>query len=464
MGKRIFQSLVLLCIPVLTSCTTLRDYPSQIAPIHQEYAYGQYAAAAQKIEKAAKKRGKSPDRLLWYLEEGAIKRAKGDYIASNQAFEKAETVLNDFDNRATISTRGVAAEAAAALTNLNALPYTGYAYDRIMVNTYKCLNYLALGQLAEAKVEILRAYEEQKQALERYQKQIAEAEISSAKQGVKSSAINNDSRFQQSFAKNYSEIQKLKIYADYVNPLTSYLDGILFYASGISGADLERARKDWERVSEMIGNNDYVIQDINEVSAKISGQPREPIVYVLFENGLGPIRDEIRIDLPIFAQNITYVGAAFPTLKFNPPTIKSLIIESDEQEQYETVLLANMDAIVAQEFDNQLKLTIIKTLIASTLKATMQYQLEKEVGPIGKYSAALYSFITNRADQRSWTSLPKEIQFARFQKPKRNWLTLRNGYNQSQVKVELPEGNIILIYVKAPRGFETMTYNTMVLR
>jgi hypothetical protein len=46
-----------------------------------------------------------------------------------------------------------------------------------------------------------------------------------------------------------------------------------------------------------------------------NGQPLTPTTYVIFETGCAPQRGPIRIDIPIIVTKVSYVGAAFPTLK-----------------------------------------------------------------------------------------------------------------------------------------------------
>ena len=69
----------------------------------------------------------------------------------------------------------VSREALATVTNLKNLPYEGFAYDKIMMNTYKALNYLELGDFERARVELNRAYERQKDAIHINSKRIEKA-------------------------------------------------------------------------------------------------------------------------------------------------------------------------------------------------------------------------------------------------------------------------------------------------
>jgi hypothetical protein len=95
---------------------------------------------------------------MWRLEEGSAEFAAGNYKQSIKAFEHAEAVLKDFDNRAEINVREAGAEVGAVVTNLNALPYRSNYVEIILLNAYKALDYFALGDASGARVELRRMY------------------------------------------------------------------------------------------------------------------------------------------------------------------------------------------------------------------------------------------------------------------------------------------------------------------
>ena len=395
-------------------CSTMNNYTAEGLFSYNQYRDGRFAEAASNFEPGTDRPSRKSNAVLWNLEKGAILRAAGKINDSNKAFQIAEKIIGDFDSRATVSARSTGSEVLSLMTNLNALPYKGYAYDRIMLNTYKALNYISLGSLDSARVELLRAYEQQKNAIFKYKKDIEKAEKEAESRQINLDRLRNDKEFRHQFDQNYEALNELVLYKDYVNPMTVYLDGILFLAAARNGVDLERARKDFNRVKSMIGDNAYLQEDIYAVEKLISGTSIEPVVYILFENGVAPIKREIRIDVPVGFEEVSYIGAAFPALEFQPASIERLILSDDSGKIAETTLLSDMDAVIAQEFRNQLDVTILRTILASAVKAAAQYELRRNFGALGRISGTLYSIITTNADLRTWMSLPKEFQFARI--------------------------------------------------
>ncbi|MBI4000735.1 MAG: hypothetical protein HY348_03015, partial [Nitrospira defluvii] len=89
----------------------------------------------------------SRNRLLYSMERGMTLHLAGDYVQSNSQLENAAQEVEQ------LYTRTIRTETAAFLTNDNMLPYEGDAYEHVMINVIKALNYAAMGQLMEAVVE-----------------------------------------------------------------------------------------------------------------------------------------------------------------------------------------------------------------------------------------------------------------------------------------------------------------------
>ncbi len=87
------------------------------------------------------------NRLLYSMDRGMTLHLAGDYVQSNSQLESAAQEVER------LYTRTIRTETAAFLTNDNFLPYEGDAYEHVMINVIKALNYAAMGQLTEAVVE-----------------------------------------------------------------------------------------------------------------------------------------------------------------------------------------------------------------------------------------------------------------------------------------------------------------------
>ena len=128
--------------------------------------------------KMADKNANNKDAIIWRLEQGAVLRGDGKYEDSNKAFDQAQEKMDEYAQKAKVR---VGQEAGALLSNQANLDYEGRAYDGIMLNTYKALNYLQLGEPDKARVELIRAYQRQQDAVEDNQKRIEKVQDEAAK-------------------------------------------------------------------------------------------------------------------------------------------------------------------------------------------------------------------------------------------------------------------------------------------
>ena len=104
----------------------------------------------------------SSDRLLVFQERGRIAQIAGNFLESKLDFEAAIERYAALDDRAKISVSEIGGQSLALLANDTAIPYEREEYERIFVYNYQALNYLFLGQLEAALVEVRRAANEQK--------------------------------------------------------------------------------------------------------------------------------------------------------------------------------------------------------------------------------------------------------------------------------------------------------------
>ena len=541
-----------------TGCTTYQQQNKVILCWQQ----GNLTNAVAEATKMADQNAKNKDAIIWRLEQGAVLRANGQYQDSNKAFDQAQEKIDQYAQEAKVK---LGHEAGALLSNQANLPYEGRAYDGIMLNTYKALNFLALGETDKARPELIRAYQRQQDAVEDNKKRIEAAQAqatntttatttatttttttttttsnvstadttapapsdslagslfkkrakSSTSATANASATTNttvatsnnnsaavdkaqkDPKFQAQMQGAYTNLDNLKPYANYVNPFTVYLDGLYFMANAADASDLERAHKSFERVSAFASDNDYVKQDLATVNDLINGKPLTPTTYIIFETGCAPVRDQIRIDIPIIVTRVSYVGAAFPTLKPQGNYATSLTVtvnntttttnsstttassttstansttsttnsttattssttSTANSTTATTSLVASMDSVIGLDFKNELPIIIAKTIAATVTKAIAAYAINQAAsqqsdiaGLFSQIGTAIYQAAVNIADTRTWTTLPKEFQVCRIPTPPDRKIDLATADGLQKTSVTIGDGTINIIYVKS---------------
>jgi hypothetical protein len=455
--SRVFYLLlVLIAAGFVSGC---RTYNQQGEKILQAYRHGDLIVAEQEATKKADDKMGGKDAIIWRLEQAAILRSAAKIETSNRAFDQAQERIDGYAQAAKIK---LASEAGALLSNQANLPYRGRAYDGIMLNTYKALNYLQLGAPDRARVELIRARQRQQEAVEDNKKRIEktqeEVEELQAKDQRAIEAARENSQFKAQMESNFGGLDKLAAFGDYENPFTVYLDGLFFMATATGNSDLENARFSLKRVSGFAPDNKFLKADLEAIEGVLRGRPIPPTTYVIFETGCAPIRDQIRIDIPILVASVSYVGAAFPKLVNQGDFMPSLTVTANGKTET-TAMVCSMDSVIGRDFKNELPTIVTKTLASTVTKATAAYfaneatrKADDTAGAVMKLATAAYQAAVNIADCRTWNTLPKEFQVCRILTPPDRRIELFGSTSGQRMIVTVGEGVFNIVYVKAING------------
>lgn len=404
------------------------------------------------------------DGLLWCLNAASAALAAGEYKRAVDLLDRAEALSGDADLEGVLSKTGGAV--AEILVNRNVLGYEPRQYDRIFINSYKALAFLAMGDMDNARVELNRAFDRQRRAVEFFQAEIARARDAAERQRTGSNLdVQRIAQASHEQAARMADEEQWKPYPDYVNPLATYLNGLFFLLAGHDAGDLDKALNSLRRVRGMIGDNPYLEQDIALAESWISGsgnrRDTEPSVWVLFENGLAPDLVEARFNLPLFVVNarvpVKYFAVAFPALRPGRPALAGLGLSADGMPIARTAPLADVGRVVGAEYKVRLPYELTMAALSAASKAMLQYGAQQAGG--GKDSAAgqavsaimaLYTAATTSADTRSWTVLPTDTQLARLSRPADGRLSITTAEGRVLRTITLPEARFCLIHVRMP--------------
>ena len=445
---------ICLCL-VLCFSAGCRTYNSESDKALSYWKRGQTVKAAQEYGKLAKKNRNGKDHVIFHLEHGAALRAADQLEGSQAAFDLAEREIDEYEGKAKIS---ITKESGAAFSNQANLPYRGRAYDKIMLNTYKALNYWEMGEYDKARTEIFRAYKRQEDAIEENKRAIEKAQEEAKKSGErdKIERAKNDLHFRSQMQNLEARLASIESYGDYVNPFTVFLDGLFFHYRSELRSDLERSHKSFERMLAFAPRNPYLAEEIQLVDQKMM-RTREPapMVYVIFETGSAPWRDQIRIDIPIIVSKVSYLGVAFPVLEFNSNYYSKLKISANGQ-TYDTSEIASMDRVIGAAFKKEFPVILTKTLVSTVIKATAAYAINEAadqsgavVGLLSRVGTIVAQAAVNIADLRTWNTLPKEFQYCRFPAPENGMLRVGSPDGVYNLDLSLGSPGSYIVYVRS---------------
>jgi len=443
---RLIISLLLSITILSTGCSTIIDARKQKQSYIASYYAGNSNKTAEDLTQKTESRSGSDDELVWRLDQGTAQFTAGEYQQSVNTFQRCETIISDYDNRAVISARAGGAEVGAVLTNANALPYKGMYLDRVMLNTYKALGYYALNDPSGAQVELRRMRYAQKNIVKQFDKEIRqnqkEIDAQNRKNQRKSSTHDTSVSFND-IAKNpvineaykTSENKANKLYGNLSNPFVSYFSAMGYLIEN----NYAEALVDFRNLYKMLPDNKLVQQDYVSCAREIGATLPEELnhiaaynypldrkmAYVLLFNGRAPAlrQEKFQMILPY----VGYTGIAFPRYEYFSSSLQGLNIDYLYQQNnfsVQTEQVANFDAIMSQEYHQKLPEMITRLVISTLTKEIASYaavHAAKQAGTGAQIGALIltgvYKAMFNTADTRSWETLPQEIQVAHIPIP-----------------------------------------------
>ena len=435
---RILHILIILAAMLTAGCNSMKDNLGRF----DSYIERGDISGAGKFSASKVKGGRSPSNndVIWMLQTASIKRLEKDYRLSNEYFDRAEGLSRYFTEKSDKNMEHL----WAGVTNDTGLAYKGAIYDGIMLNTYKAINYMVLGENDVARVEFNRAIDRQRRAKEYFDAELAkkrEKMKAANPQGYESAASGDNMSI---LYQHYPELQNFEAYSDFINPFATYMAGLFFYLEG----DYGKAEFLMKQSAGMAGDNPYILEDLRLIEAN---EPVEDTVWVVFENGLGPVKEEFRIDIPLFiaTNQVQYVGIALPKLRTRRQACPYLIV-NDGEKNYNTAALGSMERVIQTEFHKEYTEIFIRAVVSSTAKGVAQYAMYKNEGSTGAMLMALYAFATTAADCRIWTMLPNDFQLLRIKKPASGVLkiTPASGGGQGSRSLEIPAKGNTIVYIR----------------
>jgi len=473
--------LLILVITLLSACSTtsftdlFSNYNQQMHNVKQAQQQGNFQQAIGLIP------ARSPSNSSYNL--SLLEKARLEYLAndnkqSQQDFAEVYQLVQQAQLAAKIElSRGVE-NVAAVMSNDNAIRYDIPLYEQGMLHSYQALNYIAQQDLSSALVEVRRANLVQEQALTTNAKSIYRYQEKMAAQGL------NMTEFSRQYPAMDNTIGNIK--NGFQNAYTFYLSALLYEAAGQSND----AYIDYKKALEIYPDNNYLQQDVwrlanslymsdditllkanlpqaitsKNAHSKHSSKQHSKDGQVLFiiENGIVAPKQEIAINLPIFTShnNMRFYSVALPSYENNLKHYSPLSV-SYLNKSYQSEEIVRLQSLAAKQLKDQLPMIVTRQVVRLIAKEEIRQQMERKGGDVGNIFASIYNIATEKADTRSWSTLPDSIQILRLNMSfgEHQLMLNINGTNQ-QVTVSVRPNKITLVKLTAIGTYnQYQTYN-----
>lgn len=398
----------------IQGCSSLQNYTRIATPARTEISRGYFQKALDVFpEKSAKGRNE----VLIRLERGMILQDMGQYAQSAHEFEQTDKIIKTYEERAVISAGKTASQAGTLFINEQFMPYEGKDFEKILFHTLDAMNYLMTGNLVDARVEVRRAYEQQEILSERHEKEMEKAKEEVGIQGWQRS-------FEQADRQGYERIRSkaASVYSVYHNAFASYLSSFVYELNGEPDEayiDLKKAliaspgsksiQMDLIRLAKILNYREEAEQWEARFGPGEKIKKQSIDVFFVFSSGLAPYKQAVTFPIPI---RRGFVFASLPIYQFSPSWIAGGEIEFDGKKVQSSVVF-DTDAVASRNLMDEFPILFAKQIARSYLKAEATSRMAHNQGDWGAVLGTLLSLVTEQADLRTWSSLPKEIQVAR---------------------------------------------------
>ncbi|MFM4847745.1 COG3014 family protein [Aeromonas rivipollensis] len=391
------------------------SYSDQMVPLRNQLLLGHAAEALPKVRESTPG---DDTYVLDQLERGRIAWLAGQDAISKQGFAAADSRLAWEESQAKYRLSQGLAQAGSLLTNDQTMAYRTPDYERTMLHHYLALNYLQRGDAEGALVEVRRANQVQERALKARADEVRKAK-------EKSEESEADGEMRQLMSRGAPELDRLigQVKNGFQNAYTFYFSGVLYEAAG----DLNDAWVDYQRGYQIAPDNQSLqdallrlarlrgsVDELKETEKKL-GRKAPPLakdqgqLVVLFEDGLIPARREIFLPLPISTSSGDFrtFTVAVPYYDNRASDTGPLTVSVGKQAG-RTSSLVRLEALAAKDLQERLPGMLTRQALRLVAKEQLRRSAAKEGGDVGNILVGIFNTLSERADTRSWLTLPAE--------------------------------------------------------
>lgn len=317
------------------------------------------------------------------VEVGTVEAALGRWDPAQENFLGAAEITKDMDREELINPEAIG-EALIRFTLTERIgPYQPEGFERVMLHASLGMIYLATGSLEDALVEVRLA-----DLILTGDEKLYETEYAAGGLGHFLSAV---------------------CYELSGRPDDAVID---YQRMEEKGLGLDLARAELIRLYRVLGRDG----EADRVERKHGSLPAAPeqaaTIVVIAGVGIGPVKREIRMDIPTGEGVISW---AVPQFVGRPQPVSHLQITGGGLPgPVPTVVVENVTHTAIENLDDRMFWLASRSAIRAALKYQLTRYLSDEWGSWGVLVGSLFSILTERADLRCWHTLPDTWQAARL--------------------------------------------------
>lgn len=406
---------------MLLTLASCRSYYARNQKFNDYFLNAQFAEAEAQLDKD-KKGPKRNTKLIYWLNKGIVAHALGKYAESNNFFEQAYMLGEDYS-------KNTASETLALLSNPMATEYKGEDFELLFVHYFKALNFVFMNNYSDALVEARRI---------------------NVKLNALSDKYTATNRYKNDAFAHYLMGILFESSKEYNNAFVSYRNAYNAYTDDYTrlfGLPAPQTLKnDLIRAASLTGFNDQVKLYEKEFGLTYSkaNDTLQDVVF-LWNNGLSPIKEEWSINFTLitgsngelsfvneeYGMSFPFYGnsgeatgglgylkilrVAFPKYVERVPLYNAATLNVNNS-SYKIELVQNISAIAFKSLEDRMLREFSKALLRLALKKAAEQAVRQQNQDAGA-ALGILNAITEKADTRNWQTMPHSIYLTRLRLP-----------------------------------------------
>lgn len=366
--------------PALALClASCASYTQRTARAIDHFQAGRLEQAREEFEDPAT----TGSDFLGGAESGTVALVQGDWTGAREHLERAAAAVRELEDRALVSAADLGESLVSFVVNDTVKTYRGEGYERVMLHVMLSMTYLAEGNVEGAWVEAKRA------------NQLLESE---------------ETLYEKSYgAGGMGHLLSAVAYELVGEPADAYIDYKRMQEKGVG---LELAGRALVRLGTQLGREDELPQWIERFGPDVQKPDGAASVVLLAGLGTAPFKVESGFSLPLPDGVVQW---AVPSYATRPQPVASLELrEVHSGTRVGSALVEDLGRVAQENLDDRIAWLAAKSAVRAALKFEVTRQLAEDHGAVGWLAGALFTMATERADLRSWLTLPDAWHGARL--------------------------------------------------
>ena len=417
---------VITSLAFLSGCTsTITTQQLDVGVSHKE--------SLNKMVTEIEKDDSSQDEMWYWLNLARMYQVQKEYQKSIVAFNKAEVILDEYENRAQISLRNIGAGLGSTLFSKGAETYYAKGYERTLMHTLNGINYAMLGNFEGATVEMRKMEKRQEFWLAESESKILES------RNKRSELVGNPDT--ESIPSGYS-MAKLLQDDEVKNMINNYQDPFSYSLSSILSKisnDTEYSEISKKRAIAVSADAQYLFEPI-PLNDSVE-------VQLIVLSGQAPAQtiEKIRFPFPYSG----YIVLDLPSLTHPKKDVPNVFV-STSNTQLDAIRLLKTDKMAYKTLKDEFPMELTKSLVRATSKGVISKQMQDKTGGLGGLATTILMDVTSSLMEngyRNWEMLPNSGFLLKFPAKRGERVSIRIGGREESVLIpeNTKNGSLILV-------------------